>query len=145
MSDTVRLVVAALLAAAGLALLAVAVLGARGWLPRNRFAGVRTAATLRSDAAFALGNKVAAGPLAAAGVVAAVGGVAVLFAGPGAAGWLVLALAAIGGVVLAGIGGAAGDRSAVLLAAREPAPSGCSGRCAGCDLVAGCRTVPDTG
>ncbi|MGQ0576531.1 MAG: SdpI family protein [Pseudonocardia sp.] len=139
MSETLRLVAGALLAGAGGALLTVAVLGGRSQLPRNRFAGVRTAATLRSEAAFALAQQVAAAPLAAAGAVAAAGGAVALLAAPGAPGWVVLVLAAVGALVLAGVGGAAGDRAAARLAGREPAPSACSGTCAGCDLVAGCH------
>ncbi|MDN5930575.1 MAG: SdpI family protein, partial [Pseudonocardia sp.] len=57
-----RLVIAALLVLAGLVLLAVAVLGARGRLRRNRWVGVRTAETLASEAAFAVANRVAAAP-----------------------------------------------------------------------------------
>ena len=45
---------------AGVLLVTVAVLGARGRLPRNRWIGVRTPVTLASDAAFALANRVAA-------------------------------------------------------------------------------------
>lgn len=138
-SETLRLVAGALLAGAGVALFAVAVLGARSRLPRNRFAGVRTAATLRSDSAFALGNRVAAVPLGAAGAVAGLGGAAAVLGGPGAAAWIVLAITGAGTLVLAGFGGAMGDRAAVRMADREPEPSGCSGTCAGCDLVAGCR------
>ena len=144
MSETLRLAAAALLAGAGLALVALAVLGGRSRLPRNRFAGVRTAATLRSEAAFALANRVAAAPLGAAGAVAIAGGAAASLSGSGAAGWLVLALAAVGTLVLVGVGGAVGDRAAVELAAREPEPSACSGTCAGCDLVAGCRPAATT-
>jgi uncharacterized membrane protein len=112
-----------------------AVLGARERLPRNRFAGVRTAATLSSDAAFARANRVAAPLCAAAGVVGAVGGAVVLAGGPLAVTVVVLALTAVGVLVLAGLGGMLGDRAA---AATEPAPSACTGSCAGCDLVAGC-------
>lgn len=144
MSETLRLVAGALLAGAGLALVALAVLGGRSRLPRNRFAGVRTAATLRSEAAFALANRVAAAPLGAAGAVAIAGGAAALLSASGAAGWLLLTLAAVGTLVLAGLGGAVGDRAAIGLAEREPEPSACSGTCAGCDLVAGCRPAATT-
>ncbi|MGE3286022.1 MAG: SdpI family protein [Pseudonocardia sp.] len=140
MADPLRLAVAALLAVSGTALVTVAVLGARGRLPRNRFAGVRTAATLRSEAGFALAHRVAAAPLAAAGGVALLGAAAAAFAGGGTAGWVLAALAALGTVLLAGIGGTLGDRAAQRLAAQDPAPSACTGTCAGCSLVAGCGT-----
>jgi len=143
--DTPHLVVAAALLLAGVALLVVAALGGRGRLPRNRFAGVRTAATLRSQEQFALANRVAAAPLGAAGAVGVAGGGAALLAGSGTAGWVLVALAGIGVLVLAGIGGALGDRAAATHPASTARPPACSGTCAGCDLVAGCRTSAPTG
>lgn len=131
----VRLVLGALLVLAGGALLVIALLGARERLPRNRYAGVRTAATLSSDAAFVRANRVAAPLCAAAGVVGTAGGAVVLAGGPLAVTVVVLALTAVGVLVLAGLGGALGDRAA---AAVGPAPSACTGSCAGCDLVEGC-------
>ncbi|GAA2542996.1 SdpI family protein [Pseudonocardia hydrocarbonoxydans] len=136
-----RLVVAALLVLVGLALLAVAVLGARGRLPRNRRLGVRTAETLASDAAFVLANRVAAAPVGAAGAVGVAGG-AVLAAGPaGAVSVVVLAVTLVGVLVLGAFGGMVGQRAAAALP--EPAPA-CAGVCAGCELVAGCRPTSPT-
>ncbi|MGH3918901.1 MAG: SdpI family protein, partial [Pseudonocardiaceae bacterium] len=57
------------LLSAGGALLTVGLLGWRQRLPRNRFAGIRTPATLRSEAAFVAANRVAAPPVLAAGAV----------------------------------------------------------------------------
>ncbi|MEV6846891.1 SdpI family protein [Actinoplanes sp. NPDC051411] len=54
-------------------------LGSIGRLPRNRLAGVRTAATMRSDEAFVAGNRAAGPPIVLGGLVAVAGGVAVLF------------------------------------------------------------------
>lgn len=54
--------------------LAVAVVGALGWrgkLPRNRLAGIRTPATMRSDQAFQTANR-AGGPLVTSGGLVAV-------------------------------------------------------------------------
>ena len=128
---------AALLAA--VALLAVAVLGARGRLRPNPWAGVRTRRTLASAETFVLANRVAAAPLAAAGAVALVGGAVVIAGGPAAVTWTVLLVATAGMLGLTGLGGALGDRAA----ARMPAPvAACAGACAGCDLVAGCRPAP---
>ncbi len=138
-----RLIVGCLLVLVGVALVTIAVLGARGRLPRNRWAGVRTAATLASDAAFALAQRVAAAPLGAAGAVAVVGGVVVVAGAP----LVVLAVTAVAVLVLAGLGGMLGDRAAARVRP-EPVPSACGGVCAGCDLVAGCRPTPaleDTG
>jgi len=139
-----RLVVAALLVLVGLALLAVAVLGARGRLPRNRRLGVRTAETLASDAAFALANKVAAAPVGAAGAVGVAGG-AVLAAGPvGAVSVVVLAVTVLGVLVLGAFGGMVGQRAAASLPGPTDAPAACAGVCAGCELVAGCRPTSPT-
>jgi SdpI/YfhL protein family len=135
---TLRLVVGAvlLLTAAGLA--TVAILGARSGLRRNPWVGVRTRRTLGSDEAFALANRVAAAPLGAAGAVAALGGAALLVGGPAAVAWTVLVVTAAGALGLTGVGGALGDRAAARVSAP---PSGCTGTCAGCELVAGCRTA----
>lgn len=133
-----RLIIGTLLVLVGLALLAVAVLGARGRLPRNRWAGVRTPASLRSDAAFRIANRVAAAPLGAAGGVGVAGGVVTLVGPVGAVSVVVVAVAGLGVVVLGGVGGMLGQRAATALP--EPvASAACAGACAGCDLVAGCR------
>jgi SdpI/YfhL protein family len=136
---SLRLVLGALLVLVGLALITVAVLGGRRRLPRNRFVGVRTAASLRSDAAFAVANQVAAVPLGAAGVVAVAAAAPLLGGASGELAWVLLITGLVGTVVLAGFGGAAGDRAASAVQPPLPAPSGCTGTCSGCDLVAGCR------
>lgn len=130
-----RLILGVLLVLIGLLLLAIAVLGSRGTLRRNRWIGIRTPATLRSDASFRLAHRAGAAPLGAAGAVAVVGGI-VTVAGNGAVVVVVLAVTAVAVVVLAGVGGAVGHRAAGALAPSTPAA--CAGVCAGCDLVAGC-------
>ena len=138
MSPTLALVLGCALLVTAVALLTVAVLGARGRLRRNPWVGVRTRRTLASDEAFAIANRVGAAPLGAAGAVALLGGVVVLVGGPAAATWTVLVVVVAGLLGLTGLGGALGDRAA----ARVAAPvSGCAGTCAGCDLVAGCRST----
>lgn len=122
----------------GLVLLTVAVLGARGRLPRNRWVGVRTVETLRSDAAFALAHRVAAAPLGAAGAVALAGGIVTVTGPVGAVSVVVVAVAVVGTLLLAGFGGMVGQRAASTVPAPAAAPA-CAGVCAGCDLVAGCR------
>lgn len=130
------MILGALLLLVGVALGAVAVTGGRGTLRRNRFAGVRTAATLASEAAFAAANRVAA-PLVGAAAVVAVAGGAVLLARPDVLlGVILLVVTVVGVVLLAVIGGGLGDRAARLVE-EEPAP--CAGTCAGCDLIEGCR------
>lgn len=140
MPVSLRLVLAALLLVTGVALVVVAALGARARLPRNRFAGVRTRATLHSGPAFVAANRVAAPLLAAAGIIALVGGVALAAAPRPTAAWVLFALSVAGTVVLSGVGGVLGDRAAAALVAETTPAETCGGACAGCDLVAGCRT-----
>ena len=139
MPGSLRLAAGSLLVLVGIALLAVAVLGATSRLPRNQWAGVRTANTLSSQAAFTLANRVAAVPLGAAGFVAAAGGAVVLAGGPTEVAWVVFAVAGVGTLVLTGVGGALGNRAAARFTAAVDAAPACTGTCAGCDLVAGCR------
>ena len=140
MSTAPRLVFGCALLLAAAVLLAVAVLGARGRLRRNPWAGVRTRRTLASDEAFTLANRVAAAPLGAAGAVALLGGAVVVAGGPAAVTWTVLLVATAGMLGFTGLGGALGERAVT----RMPAPvSACAGACAGCDLVAGCRPAAE--
>ena len=135
----VALTAGVLLVLAGAALVAVAVLGGRSRLRRNRWAGVRTAATLASETQFVAGNRAAAAPLGAAGAITLVSGT-VLVSGPrGALGWVILAVAVVAVLVLAGVGGVVGDRAAAATPAPAPFSGACGGVCGGCDLVAGCR------
>jgi len=60
---------------AGIVIVWVSVLGWQGKLPRNGYAGVRTPATMRSDEAFRVANKVAAPLAVAGGVVMAAAGI----------------------------------------------------------------------
>ncbi len=101
-----RLLLGAVLTVAGLALLCIGVLGWRGLLPRNRFAGVRTPATLRSAETFRIANRVAGPPLVAAGGVCVIGGTlcftmtgAVLAVVAGVTGAATLLLVVAGGVL----------------------------------------------
>jgi hypothetical protein len=140
---TLHLTLGAVLVVVGFLLVTVAVLAGRGALRRNRFAGIRTAATMASAEAFTVGNRVAAPLVGAAGVVGLAGGAGLLAGPAGLLGWVLLVVAGLGVVVLGGVGGALGDRAARTVAVDEPAP--CAGSCAGCDLVAGCRPQPATG
>lgn len=142
MPTTLRLVLAVLFLLAGVAFVAVAVLGGRSRLRRNRWAGVRTAATLESAAAWVSANRVAAPPLGAAGGIALLAGLTLVASPPSALAWVLTAVGVLGAFVLAGIGGALGDRAAQLETASraaEPAATACAGTCAGCDLIEGCR------
>jgi SdpI/YfhL protein family len=136
---TLRLILGAVLVAVGAVLVVTAVLGARSRLRRNRWVGVRTAATLASDAAFTAANRAGALPSGAAGVIALAGGAALLGGTAGALGWVLLAISVVGTGVLAGVGGLVGDRAAAGVVPPSPFSAACAGTCAGCDLVAGCR------
>lgn len=141
MPTTLRLVLGVLFVLVGVALLGVALLGARSRLPRNRWAGVRTARTLESTAAWVSANRVAAPPLGAAAAICLVAGVMLVAGPPAALAWVVTGVGVVGGLALTGVGGALGDRAAQLETASrtEEQPAACTGSCAGCDLVAGCR------
>lgn len=113
--------------------------GLLGWrerLPREAGAGMRTAATLRSDEAFRIGNKVAGLPTIVAGVVGVLTGVAGLFM-PGTAGPVVASVIGLAGMfLLVAGGGLLGHRAAA--AVGVPAAAGCSGcACGGCAVLTG--------
>lgn len=120
-----RVLLGTVLVLAALALLSVGVLGWRCRLPRNRFAGVRTPASLRSDAAFRTANRVAAPPLLAAGAACLTGGV-VCFAATGISLAVVAGVTAAGTLLLALAGGVLGNRAAEAMGA-DPSCAGCPG------------------
>ncbi|MFN2496236.1 MAG: SdpI family protein [Pseudonocardiaceae bacterium] len=114
---------------ASAALLTVGLLGWLRRLPRNRFAGVRTPATLRSDAAFIAANRVAAPPVLAAGAICALGGALALGTG-GALLTMIVAVTGAGTVTLLIAGGLLGHRVATAM----PPPTA---RCSGCTCGGG--------
>lgn len=120
----------------GVVVAAVGVFGFLERLPRNRFGGVRTPATLRDEETFRVGNKVAGLPITVGGAVGILGGVAGLLM-TGAAAVVVTVLALLGTVVIAAAGGVMGHRAAEAVPAPEPQlPAGCKGcQCGGCDLA----------
>ncbi|MGH3948677.1 MAG: SdpI family protein, partial [Pseudonocardiaceae bacterium] len=97
---------------------------------RDRGTGVRTAATLRSDEAFALGNKVAGLPTMVAGAVGITAGIAALLM-PSALGAVMAATMGVFGIgLLVGAGGLLGHRAAATMP-QSPKPTGHAG-CGGC-------------
>jgi hypothetical protein len=120
----------------GLVVASVGVLGFRERLPRNRFGGVRTPATLRDDDTFRVGNKVAGLPIAVGGGVGIVSGAAA-FAMTGAGLVVTCVVGLVGMVAIAAAGGVLGHLAAE--AVPEPAPelpAGCKGcACGGCELT----------
>lgn len=125
-------VLGALLFFAAAGLFGVGVLGWLRRLPRNRFAGVRTPATLRSDAAFVAANRVAAPPVLVAGGICAAAGALALGSG-GTALVVIVAVAAAGVVGLLLAGGLLGHQVATTMPP-DPSPGG---GCAGCACGAG--------
>ncbi|WP_083940140.1 SdpI family protein, partial [Saccharomonospora saliphila] len=99
-------------------------LGWSGKLTRSRGAGVRTEATLRSDEAFRVANRVAALPTMVAGAVGLVAGAATL-AMPGTVGAVASSVVGVVAVfALVAGGGMLGHRAAEAVPAPAPAPAG---------------------
>jgi uncharacterized membrane protein len=117
---------------AGSTITIVGLLGTHERLPRNRFAGVRTAATLRDEETFRLANRIAGLPMVVGGLVGVVAGIAAVLGG----GLLV------GGVGLAGMlaitvgGGMLGHRAALAMPKPQPTvPAGCGAcLCGNCEV-----------
>lgn len=118
---------------AGLAIATVGLLGLRERLPRNRFAGVRTAASMRDDRTFRLANKIAGLPTIVAGSVGVLAGVAGYLAGS----VVVLAVGFAGLIAITVGAGVLGHRAAAALPEPKPEPpAGCGGcACGNCDLT----------
>ncbi len=121
----------------GLVVASVGVLGFTERLPRNRFGGVRTPATLRDDDTFRVANKVAGLPIAVGGAVGIVSG-ALAFATSGALLVVTCVVGLLGMVAITAAGGVLGHRAAEAMPEPAPAvPDGCKGcACGGCELSA---------
>lgn len=130
------MLLAAVLTLAGLALVTVGLLGWRGLLPRNRFCGIRTPASLRSDSAFRAANRAAGPPVVAAGAAGVTGGALCLAVTGGALG-VVAGVSGAGTLLLALAGGVLGNRVAESVTAT--APCGATGCTAACVLRAAAR------
>lgn len=117
----------------GAALLLLGFRGLRGTLPRNRYAGVRTPAAMRSEETFELANRAAGPAMLAAGAVAVLAGVSMPMLTAVFSVVLVAVLGFAGAVALMIVGGVAGNRAAELMPDPEPAFGGCAGcACGGC-------------
>lgn len=115
----------------GLLIAIVGFLGLTERLPRNRFGGVRTEATMRTDETFRIANKVAGLPLLVAGLVGILGGVAGLFM-PSTAGTVIAVVIGFVGLLLIAMGGGMlGHRAAAAMPVEKPKPEVPAG-CAGC-------------
>lgn len=111
----------------GIALLVVGYLTVFERLPRNRFAGVRTSQTLRSDAAFRLANRVAAPTVLAAGAIMILAGGLAPLLPRFTASAIIVALAVVAAGVLAVTGGWRGHQVAKAYNAVAPQTGGCGG------------------
>lgn len=131
------LLIAAVPILAGLLIATVGYLGLRQRLTRNRFFGVRTAATLRDEETFRLANRVAGLPTLVAGLVGVLAGIAAAFVADPGARIAIVIIGLIGLLTIAMAGGALGHRAA--LALPEPAtelPASCAGcACGNCSFV----------
>jgi uncharacterized membrane protein len=116
---------------------AVAVASLLGRLPRNRFAGVRTAEAMRDDETFTLANRVAGPTTAASALVLAIGAVAAL-ALSGIAAIVGVVVALVAALFIAAAGGTIGARAAA--AVPPPAEAdGCGSSCISCSLKDACQ------
>ncbi|MDY6807893.1 hypothetical protein GIY30_08665 [Gordonia sp. HNM0687] len=134
----VLLVVAAVIVFALAAMwLVVGAMGITGRLRRNRWVGVRADATMRSDQAFAVANRVAApGELAAAGILVLAG---ILTLGVGGYWSLVFAVVGlIAAMFVVGIVSAYGVRAAAAVPADDPADDCGTSSCGACSLRGAC-------
>lgn len=121
-----RVILLVVLLALGVAQGWIGARGLRGTLPRGRGAGVRTAASMRSNEAFTLANRVAGMPVMLGGLIAAFGGVLQFFL-PDTTGTVVVAVIAAAGMVgISVAGGVRGHRAASELPGPEPL-AGCGG------------------
>jgi SdpI/YhfL family protein len=129
-------ILASVLAAVGVAVAVLGLLGLRERLPVNRFAGVRTAATMRDAETFELGNKVAGLPILVAGAIGVLGSVLALALPTG--GLVAGLLGLVGMVAIASAGGLLGHKAALAMPAPEPElPAGCAGcACGNCGVKA---------
>ncbi|SDN25486.1 SdpI family protein [Allokutzneria albata] len=125
----VQTALGAVLIVAGLAVAVIGALGLLGRLPRNRFAGVRTEASMRDDDTFRAANRVAGLPFLAAGVVAAGAGGIAIATQDALATVIIMVIGVVGlfGMMMAG--GALGNQAAAAVP-KKPA-GGCGGCCGG--------------
>lgn len=95
----------------GGAVVATGILGWLGRLPRNRVAGLRIPATMRSDEAFVAGNR-AAGPATTIGGLVAMGGAVIALFLPPREATTVVFLAVVAMALFAILGAVQGARRA---------------------------------
>jgi len=124
--NALSVAVAVLLLVLGALWAVVGVRGIRGTLPRNRWLGVRSGETMRSEETFRLANRVAGPGTLGAGVILLFGAVATV-AVPG--GWAVAfgLVALVVALVVIGLVSGIGVRAAMTVPADDDGCSCCSG------------------
>ena len=106
-----------------------------GRLPRNRWVGIHTEHSMRSDEAFRLANRVAAPTMiAAGGLLAVAGALALMF--DGLLGIVAIVVTTIAAVIPAGNGAAIANRAAEALTAKA---GSCGHSCTSCSLKDSCQ------
>jgi uncharacterized membrane protein len=128
-----------LLLAVGLLIFTIGLLGLRERLPRNRFLGVRTPASLRDDETFRVANKVAGLPTVVGGVVAIAAATAGFLVPSTGATIACFGLGLAGMLAITAGGGVIGHRAALAvpepLAKTRTVPAGCGGcQCGNCPV-----------
>ncbi|OZF03619.1 SdpI family protein [Rhodococcoides fascians] len=113
----------------------VAAASLAGKLPRNRWAGVRTAESMRDDETFVMANKVAGPTTAASALLLLIGGAAALMLG-GAFSIIAVVVCLLAAFVTAGVGGSIGARAAAAKPTSET--GGCGHSCISCSLKDAC-------
>jgi uncharacterized membrane protein len=131
------LVVAVVLFILSVAAIGCGVAALIGRLPRNRWVGIRTPHTMRSEEAFRVANRIAAPTTITAGILLAVGGGAAL-AFDGILATVGVIVAVVCAVVTAGNGSALGNRAAEAITASAGA-GGCGHSCGACSLKDTCQ------
>ncbi|WP_299569567.1 SdpI family protein [uncultured Williamsia sp.] len=140
---TAALVLGVVDAVLAVAVLVVGALGVTRRLPRNRFVGIRTPLTLRSDAAFATAHTVAGPGFLGAGLIAVLGAVLGIAAGS-ATGLVFAAVALVAAVVIVGAAASVGLRAAARVP-DAPADDSCgTSGCGSCVLAGACGTANST-
>lgn len=114
----------------------VAALSLTGRLPRNRWAGVRTAESMRDEDTFVMANRVAGPTTAAAALLLLIGGAAALMLS-GAFAVVAVVACLVASIVTAGVGGSIGARAAAAAPVEEA--DGCGHSCISCSLKDACQ------
>lgn len=141
MADVIALIVAAIAAVSGVAWIALGVAGWIGVLRRNRYLGIRSIETMRSEQAFATANRVVAPGLIATGMLALVAS-GLASSQRGLAGIVLGVIGLVVALALVGLLSGTAIRAVAGLPADEE-PSGCGSEC-GCGGSADAESSADT-